>query len=775
MSLATQIESSRQPIDARLRALRERAIRFEDEGDPFARALIVTDAYRDCADAPVVVKSGEALGRVLERIAPVVTPGQRLLSVVYRRTRVHGGVGDEDMWRMRALFPETHGFNPKWPAPPDVAEKLKWWRGRIHPTRELNEARRASGWLARYGVANPHGFTGGHRLPDHGILLNAGIGGLRASVADRLSCETTREQRDQLAAMDRCLDGLAKHCLLCARTARETAAGMNDGPDRDRLLIAANDCEALSISKPVSFAQALQLILFSNYADVTSGTGDAASFGRIDQLPASFFDADLAAGALNEDEAFDLVCEFIVLRWQAQTSANMTIGGVTPDGADATNALSYMFLEAMEATELTTNITVRVHRDTPDDYLRLCARVLRRSFGRPSLFNDDVTIPALVRKGVELEDARDYAPLGCVEVMIPGRTPFRTMCMGLSATKVLELVLNQGRCLVTGDQVWDDAPSSFGSFGELLDEHRRRVRQIVDTGIDIIREDEQLEPDHRPRPWLTVLSHGGVEAALDLTAGQPKYDAVGVTHDGFADVVNSLYAVRRVVFEEQRLSLDELRKALRVDWDGHEPLRQYVVNHLPRFGQGDLEINELARSEAAHYADCFERHETHYGGRFWPMVFGVTTALEQNKLPKTGATASGRRCGESLAPSLQPSLAGPQGSPTSLLRSIAAIDYEEFPGGISNVQELDPSLVEGGEGLTLLSELIRTFFDLGGMELSLNFLDEAKLRDAQKYPERHAGLMVRLFGLSARFIALTPHLQETIIERALAARRRSAE
>jgi formate C-acetyltransferase len=524
--------------------------------------------------------------------------------------------------------------------------------------------------------------------------------------------------------------------------------------------------------RPDSFAQALQLAYLSNFADRMDTPGDASSYGRLDQLLLPFYRADLEGGALTEDDAFDLVCHFAARQWGRQISNNITVGGLRPDGTDATNPVSLLLLEAMEATGLELDLSVRLHEGSPERFVRTVARVLRRGFGRPSVYNDEVTVPALIEHGVAPEDARDYAPLGCVEVMIPGRSAFRTMGMGMNLPKVLELTLNQGRCLVTGDTVWDDVPAHYDSFESLREEYHRRVRDVVRLAVDVIREDECIEHKFRPRPWLTVLSRGGIRDALDVTAGQPKYDPVGVTLDGIADIANSLCAVQRLVFEEGRLSLGDLRSVLRADWDGREALRQLVLNRLPRFGRDEEEVDALAREEADHYARCFEDLRTEYGGRFWPMIFGVGTSLIHWKGPRTGATASGRRRTDSLAMSLQPSPAGAQGSTTALLCSVAAVDFGRFPGGVSNVQELDPALFEGEAGLTRLVELIRGFFAMGGMEFAPNFISEDTLRAARAEPERFRHLTVRLFGLSSYFVSLSRDVQEQVIERVAAAGRR---
>jgi len=751
---------------------RDRVRQFEDEIDPLGRGLIATRVYRDQPGLPLVVKRAEIIAQCFEKIEPVILDEERIVGFGYRRFRVHEGVSDADAWRNQVMHPERRGWREDWPIPAAAREELRWWREQAPRPAAVNPARARHGWLGKYGIAHPYGGTNGHTLPDHGILLDAGIAELRHRIAARMATASAADERDELRAMGRCLEGLARHCEICARSAREKATATDEPVLRSRLETTAANCEAIATARPATFAQALQLLYFSHCADQLDTVGDATSFGRVDQILAPFYDADLAAGRLTPDDAFDLICHFLIKAWGAQTSANMTVGGVTPDGRDATNDLSYLFIEALGATAAVCDMSVRLHAGTPEAFRRATAAVVRLGLGRPSLYNDDITIEAIARTGIAIEDARDYAPLGCVEVMIPGRTAGRTMCMGLNAPKVLELVVNAGRCLVTGDTVWTDVPDSFDSFEALRAEYRRRVRSIIAAGVEIIREDERLEPLQFPRPWLTLLSRGGIEQARDLTAGQPKYDPVGVTLDGVADIANSLYALRRLVFEEQSVSLSELRGILQQDWEGREDLRQAVIHRFPRYGQDDAAINALAREEAEFFADCFAPHKTAYGGPFWPMIFGVATSMIAGSQPKTGATPSGRRRGESLSMSLQPSPAGPQGCVTALMRSIASIDFRRFPGGVSNVQELDPSLFDGEAGLDRLGGLIRAFFNMGGMELSLNFLSEERLREAQADPERFRYMMVRLFGLSAQFVNLSPAVQHSVFERVRAAAQR---
>lgn len=758
------------PLPAHLVRAEKTARAFEDESDPFVRGAWVTRIDREDRGAPTVTKKAAALAAVLRALPIYVNRDTVLQGPVYRRRRVHGGIGDHDAWRIKAFFPERFGYDPSWAIPEQIKSELSYWShaGTI-VRQDRNEYRRAYSYLSEFGLANPNGFHNGHTLPDHGILLEHGVDALRRRIARRLSVANEGE-RVQLSAMDRCLDALSQHMHRWADELRRAVGTDGSGAG---LLRAAERFSRLAHEPAASFADALQLLVVSNTLDVLDNPGDAASLGRVDQILYPYYRADTHAGRLDRRAAFELVCDFLIHTWTVQDSKNMTIGGVTPDGADGTNALSYLFLEGVEATRMACDMSVRLSSRTPSSFRELVARVVRIGLGRPSVFNDDVVVPGLIDHGVAVEDARDYAPLGCAEVMIPGRTAARTMSMGLNAAKILELVVSGGRCTVTGGEVWDDVPDSYGSFEALLAETSKRIHLVVRQGAEIIRRDEELEPEMAPAPWLTVLSRGGVDDGRDVTAGQPAYDLVGVTLDGVADAVNSLVVLREILFEDpSTFGMSELRRALADDFRGHEAFRRRVLERTPRFGQDSDVVHETTRWLTDCYAHAWEGERTRYGGRFLPMIFGVTTSIVHGRVPKTGALPSGRRRADMLAGSLRPSTAGKQGSIVELLHGVSAVDFRKFPGGVSNVQELDPSHFEGSYGVWRLRALIDSFFEMGGMELGLNFIDLATLEDARKHPENHQNLMVRVFGMSAHFVDLSPELQQIVLDRVAAAARR---
>lgn len=251
MATGAATERLTERLDPCTHALCERARRFDDEADPYLRGLIATRVYRDHPDLPVVLKRAEVLARTVERIEPVILGEERIVGAAYRRFRVHPGVSDPDDWRIKVLHPERHGFDEQWPLPADAREELGWWRGREVGLWGRNTVRKRSGWLSRYGVASPHGLVQGHTLPDHGILLRAGMSELRRRIAGRLETATADPRRDQLHAMDRCLEGLSRHCLRCADAARRKAAEVESPVLKERVRSAAANCEAVAAGPPV--------------------------------------------------------------------------------------------------------------------------------------------------------------------------------------------------------------------------------------------------------------------------------------------------------------------------------------------------------------------------------------------------------------------------------------------------------------------------------------------------------------------------------------------
>lgn len=742
---------------------REKAAALKDEADPYIRGLIATEVYKNNPQMPVVLKCAVITSRSLSEIEPIVLTEETILGPVSRQMQVHGGLSEADAWRKIVHYPENKHIDYDLPIPSDIKETLSWWNDNVFDMQ--SETAKSAKWLTESTIfGNLMGSSNGHSLPDISILLKNGIDDLIDRINIRREKTLTNKQADQLYAMEIILMGLKQMALNYAAKARETAGNTNDIILKQNLLKAASDIEYVSYKKPATLSQAIQLTYLGNMTDKYGNCGDAYSFGRIDQYLYPFYKADLDAGIINSQQAFDMICALVIKSFKVQSSCNMTLAGLSPEGIDATNELSYMFLWAMIKTELPTDITCRIHKNTPISFKRLSVAAMRMNFGRPSLINDDVVIPGLTASGIDIEDARDYAIIGCAELMIPGRTTGRTMVLAYNPSRLIELMLNSGKCTITGKKYINDVPESYDNYKHFEMHYYKQAEKCLRLALDCVRENEKLVSMYQPKPWLTVLSHNGIEDAQDYTEGQPKYDPVGCTILGIADAVNSLYSMKKL--EQLGMSdINNITNMIKNNWTDHEYLQGYILHRISKYGQDDMEVNKITRKLTSHYSEILLSEKTAFGGVFHPMIFGVSEALKGHRGAKTGATPSGRAAMQPIPNSLQPQPGTITGI-TELLNSITAIDLKGYPGGISNVQELDPNLFDGEKGITILISILDAYFEKGGLEIALNFLDENTLRDAQVHPENYSFLMVRLFGMSARFINLDADVQRGIIERA---------
>lgn len=413
-------------------------------------------------------------------------------------------------------------------------------------------------------------------------------------------------------------------------------------------------------------------------------------------------------------------------------------------------------------------IGVRVHSGSPRDLLKLAAEVAALGLGVPSFFNDSVFIPALVDRGIPLEDARDYAVVGCVEIMLPGRSPARTMGHAINTAKCLELALNNGRCMLTNEQIGPltGDSSRFSSFGELFEAFRQQLTYFTELALQVNLEAERYQPSRIRFPFLSALTKDCIERGLDITCGGARFEFTGVNLANVADAADGLVAVKSHVFERNTLTMGDLLEALRGNFEGQEPLRQLLLNTAPKFGCDEPEADEVAAEIVRHYVSVVRKHRTLRGGPLMPLLFETSPLMVYGFGPKTAALPNGRNAKEPLAMSACPSTLRRSKGPTAEILSVTRLPHQLLSGGVSYILEL-PMGLRGGKIVEMIDALVRTYCRLGGGSIAFNTVNEKTLREAQKYPERYRWLTVRVFGYSHRFVELSPELQEYVIARTL--------
>ena len=526
--------------------------------------------------------------------------------------------------------------------------------------------------------------------------------------------------------------------------------------------------------------EGLQAVWLVHVAIHAESFQHGVSFGRMDQYLYSLYEADVRADRLDHAEAVELIGCFLVKGAELlplffdrateyfsglSSALGVTLGGVGPTGEDATNSLSCLFLEAYDQLRLRQpNLHARLHRGTDPRFRRVVNRVLAGGGGMPALFNDDVVRSALIDGGATEAEANDYAVVGCAEWGVPYRSFPAAGAIFVNLPAMLLRALRSGRDpshRLVGPSTPDahdlkDLNAVIDAFSVQLGHLLRRAV----AGNDAI---ERAHGMHRPTPLLSALVGGCVACGRDVTRGGAQINTTGVQCVGMADLVDSLAAIQRAVFGGRLCTLSELLNALEVNFSGHEVLRAQLRAHSPRFGAGSLEADHLAAQLGERInAEVARLRPTARGGRCVVGLWGMTT--HQGFGARTGALPSGRLAGEPLANGAGPTSGAAAQGPTGALTSCARLPAVAN-GAVVN-QSLAPALVAGEAGQRTLQGLVDGYFAMGGMQIQVDVLDPALLREARVHPDRHRDLMVRISGYSAYFRDLTAEMQDEIIARA---------
>ena len=761
-----EVESELNP---RIRNLRQLALSFANELDPAERGSAVMDSYDETRAEPMIIRRAKAAAKILQTQTLMLDEGQLIAGRVQRLIPAHYGIHSGQEWKSPVGYPEGGGRQIPKDAPVSEAYRKRWeeWhKSYVSVWQKLNRLVPEEERLAmNAGVYHSGGIDWVHRNSRFQMLLEMGIEEIKRRAGEKLRSLDDVDRKPFYQAVIIVCDAIMDYAGRWAEKLDEMADIEDDAARRVELKEMASICRKVPRYPPETFHEAMQSIWFAQVANWAEASGSAHSFGRFDQYMLTFYEADMESGRLTEEKALELIQCLWLKCYSTFDFRHLTVGGVKPDGTDGTNELSYLCLEATERLRTPRDIAVRIHKVTPETFLRKAAAIARMGLGRPDFWNDQVTVEALTKAGIPSEDARDYSPIGCVELTIAGKCNSRTMGHSINLAKCLELALNNGRDQITGKQIASQTGETLNSYEELHAAYRRQAEYFIRLAIKQNMRAYVLQASDFPMPVLSTLTEGCLESGRDVMDGGATYNPSGVNLFGVADVANSLAAIRKLVFEEKVISLDELRNALKSNFQGQEQLRQMLIHRAPKYGNGDEYVDRIAAEETAFYCDEVAKYPTPEGGRHHTLIFGVSPGAVYGFAKKLGASADGRKAGDPLAMSACTAHGTERIGATATVKSAASLDYTKAPGGISFILDLHPTAVAGDAGLSKLVSLLRTYFEDGGMEIGLNIVSDEELRKAQKNPERYSHVMVRVFGFSTQFISLSPELQEYVIEK----------
>jgi pyruvate formate-lyase/glycerol dehydratase family glycyl radical enzyme len=759
------------------------------------RARLVTQSYRETENQPVLIRRAKAFDRILRGISVYIL--DRELVVGHQASSQ----------RSAPLYPE---FAVEWVeqeidsfgtreqdrfiVTPEVRrefleEILPYWKGRTltdHLMAHLTEEIRLQRFVATVFSVGLHEDGGlGHVALDYRKVLTLGLEGIKEEIRgkmDDLLLWKPEDYRRKLfydSALMMC-DSAIAFAGRSADTARRMAEVSPDEKRREELRAIAAVCDRVPQHPARSFHEALQSFWFVQLLPQIYDNGVSISPGRFDQYMYPYYAGDLASGKLTPEEAQELLeacwVKFTepIKVYRAADAAfhagypmgqNLCVGGVAPDGLDATNDLSYRCLESHSHMLLMQpNFTARVHQNSPHEYLRAVAEAIKLGSGMPQITNDDVFVTALTGIGVPIEEAREYVPVGCVE-NAPVNTWGRSNGGYTNLTKVLELALNDGVCRITGQQVGPRTgdPRTFTSFDDLIRAYSEQMRHSIRS---LATWDNLIDMTHAelmPTPFVSIVVGDCILKGKDVTEGGARYNWTGPLGVGIANAGDSLYAVKKMVFDERKLTMQELIDALDSDFEGREDLRQILLNKVEKYGNDVPEADLMVKRATDIFLDELKNYRTYRGGPFVGSLLPVASYVAFGM--STGATPDGRRSRERLADGISPTAGMDHKGPTAVFKSVCTIDHRRCPNGVIFNQKINPSTISTREGLIKFVDLIRTYLQLGGGHIQFNIVSADVLKDAQKNPEKHRGLVVRVAGYSAFFHELHHDVQDSIIAR----------
>jgi formate C-acetyltransferase len=625
--------------------------------------------------------------------------------------------------------------------------------------------------------------TQGHLIIGHKWLINEGFEGAKKRAEAKL--KEVGDDPDKKAFLESviiCCDAAREYAERYAREAERKADAEPDPARKKELREIAERCRRVPWLPPRDFREAMQWLWFTQVlACISYGVAGIFALGRVDQYMWPYLKADLASGKISEDEALTLLEELVVKLsynllvlppFAKNTGSELgadnmavTIGGVDRAGNDAVNPLSHLFIRATEnMRHMTNSISMRISAKNSDDWVEKVVAVHKASNG-PSIFNDDVIVPALVDSGYPVEDARDYGIIGCVEPTSDGNTFGTTSGNDVSLVGALEMTLHDGRLRMLGRAIGPRTgdPRKFKTFDELLAAFKQQVSFCVDMIYRATLCKDRAYAHSYPCPYVSATLKGCIENAADATRGGAQYNFDSISARGLATATDSLLAIKKFVYDDKSLSFGELLKAIDHNFKGKEKLRQMLKTRPPKFGVNDEAADGLAREIAEYFCKEVLKKKPERGGIFRPSFFGYGLHVFEGTV--LGATPDGRRAGEPISNSLSPANQAEKKGPVAAMQSVAQLNHRLIPNGASLNVKLMPTLLEGDQGVKKVAAMIRAYFKQGGQQVQFNVVSDEVLRAAQADPESYKDLVVRVSGYSAYFTDLGKPVQDDIIAR----------
>jgi pyruvate formate-lyase/glycerol dehydratase family glycyl radical enzyme len=665
---------------------------------------------------------------------------------------------------------------------------IPFWRGKT--MRELIFQEMTEEWKAAYEAGVFTEFME-QRSPGHTVLddkiYRKGFLDFKRDIQqslndlDYLNDPEAYNKQEQLKAMRICADALIRFAERHAEKAQELAQQEKDPQRKKELERIAEVCSYVPAHAPRDFWEALQYYWFVHLGVTTElNPWDAFNPGKLDQHLYPFYKKGLEEGTLTREQAAELLqCLWIKFNNQpappkvgvtaAESStytdfAQINTGGVKENGSDAVNEVTYLILDVIEEMRLLQpSSSIQVSKKSPNRFIKRAVRIIRTGFGQPSVFNTDLIVQELVRQGKSVVDARHGGSSGCVEVGAFGKENYN-LTGYFSMPKVLEITLNNGVDPRTGRKIGLETgdPTQFETFEELFEAYERQLNHFIDIKVKGNNVIERLYANYIPAPFLSLIIDDCIATGKDYHDGGARYNTTYIQGVGVGTMTDALTAIKYHVFDKKTLTMEELLAALQGNFEGHERVRQLLLNKTPKYGNDDDYADDVMVAVFEAYFNALDGRKNTKGGTNHINLLPTTVHVYFGSV--IGATPDGRKAEMPLSEGISPVQGADRHGPTAVIKSVAKMDHVRTGGTLLN-QKFTPQLLQDDDGLDKLVHLIRTYFKLDGHHIQFNVVDAATLRAAQKNPEQYRDLIVRVAGYSDYFCDLSEVLQDEIIAR----------
>ena len=805
-----------------------------------ARAKLITESYKETEGEPIITRRAKAFAHILHNI-PIIIRDNEL--IVGSSTIAPRGCQTFPEFSYEWLEAELDTVATRTADPFEIAEETKaelkeadkYWKGKT--TSELATSYMAPEAIKaiEHNIFTPgnYFYNGvGHVTVKYWEVLETGFEGIMEKAQKELDGCSVGD--GNYARKSHFLEAVILSCKAVidyagryAKLAQEMATQTSDPVRKQELFVIAENCSRVPAKGAQNFYEACQSFWFVQQLLQMESSGHSISPGRFDQYMYPYYKKDMEAGTITREFAQELMdCIWVKLndlnKCRDAASAegfagyslfqNLIAGGQNKEGEDVTNDLSVMCIQASMHVHLPApSLSVRVWNGSPHEFLIKAAELTRTGIGLPAYYNDEVIIPALQNRGLSLEDAREYNIIGCVEPQKAGKTEGWHDAAFFNMCRPLELVFSNGMDkgemvgIPTGDV------TQMKNFDEFFDAYKKQMEYCISLLVNADNAIDVAHAERCPLPFLSCMIDDCLKEGKSVQEGGAVYNFTGPQGFGIANMADGLFAIRKLVYEDKKVSMKELKEALAWNYDkgldaqsagdmtemimkamqkagrnvdastaegllktfmgmkpGEQKTQRFkeihdMIDEVPKFGNDIPEVDYFAREVAYTYSKPLQKYNNPRGGKFQAGLYPVSANVPLGG--QTGATPDGRYAHTPVADGVSPSAGKDVKGPTAAATSVSRLDHFIVSNGTLFNQKFHPSALSGREGLEKFVALIRGYFDQKGMHMQFNVVDRQTLLDAQEHPEKYKHLVVRVAGYSALFTTLSRSLQDDIIRR----------